>query len=110
MPKIHGYAYGYLELTNAGSILNDLRSHQNASLENAIHIQIQNFQLIYNTLQATYDMWIQNLEKYRQICSLLKLFSNREIMILIILLRTSNAQNSIRNHFLNTLFSFKDLN
>ncbi|CAF4674327.1 unnamed protein product, partial [Rotaria sp. Silwood2] len=100
----------HLQQTNAGSILNDLRSHQNASLENAIHIQIQNFQLIYNTLQATYDMWIQNLEKYRQICSLLKLFSNREIMILIILLRTSNAQNSIRNHFLKNLFSFKDLN
>ncbi|CAF1460251.1 unnamed protein product, partial [Rotaria sordida] len=92
------------------SMLIDLRSHQNARLENGIHIRIQNLQSIYYTLQTTYDMWIQNLKKYRQECSLLKLYSNREIMVLIILLRKSNISNSIRNHFLKNLFSFNDLN
>ncbi|CAF4975025.1 unnamed protein product [Rotaria sp. Silwood1] len=95
---------------DTSSMLTDLRNHQNARLDNAIQIRIQNLQLICNTLQTTYDMWIQNLEKYRQKCSLLKLFSNRKIMILIILLRTSNTSNSIRNQFLKNLFSFKDLN
>ncbi|CAF3895235.1 unnamed protein product [Rotaria sp. Silwood1] len=100
----------HLQHIDTSSMLTDLRHHQNARLDNAIQIRIQNLQLICNTLQTTYDMWIQNLEKYRQKCSLLKLFSNRKIMILIILLRTSNTSNSIRNQFLKNLFSFKDLN
>ncbi|CAF1180009.1 unnamed protein product [Adineta steineri] len=74
--------------------------------ENAIQHRIQNLESIYTTLRIAYDIWIQNLQKYRQEYPLLKLYSNREIMILIILLRTSN---SIRNHFLKELFQYKDL-
>ncbi|CAF4056542.1 unnamed protein product, partial [Rotaria sordida] len=99
----------HLQGIQAGFMLTDSRTYQNAQLDNAIHTRIQNLELIHNALKTTYDIWIQNLSKYRQECSLLKLFSNREIMILIILLRQSNAQNTIRNRFLKKLFEFKDL-
>ncbi len=62
------------------------------------------------TLQTRYDVWIKNLKIYRDRFSLLKLFSNRQIMFLIILLRTSTSPDSIRNRFLKNLFSFKDQN
>ncbi|CAF4639261.1 unnamed protein product [Rotaria sp. Silwood1] len=99
----------HLQEIQVASMLSDLRSHQNARLENAIQTQIQSLELIYHTLKTAYDKWIQNLKKYRQECSLLKLFSNREIMILIILLRTSNAPNSIRRRLFKKLFEFEDL-
>ncbi|CAM4822618.1 unnamed protein product [Rotaria magnacalcarata] len=99
-----------LQQIQTGSMLNDLRSHQNARLDNAIQVRIQNLDSLYDTMKATHDRWIQNLEKYRQDCPLLKLFSNREIMILIILLQKSNSPTSTRNRLLKNLFSFKDLN
>ncbi|CAF1186979.1 unnamed protein product [Didymodactylos carnosus] len=98
-----------IHLQQTDSMLTDLRSYQNARIENAIQTRIQSLELIYNTLKTTYDIWIQNLKKYRHECSLLKLFSNRKIMILIILFRISNAQNPIRNRLLKKLFEFKDL-
>ncbi|CAF5174387.1 unnamed protein product, partial [Rotaria magnacalcarata] len=66
-----------LQQIQTGSMLNDLRSHQNARLDNAIQVRIQNLDSLYDTMKATHDRWIQNLEKYRQDCPLLKLFSNR---------------------------------
>ncbi|CAF3847759.1 unnamed protein product, partial [Rotaria sp. Silwood1] len=98
----------HLQGIQASSMLTDLRTYQNAQLDNAIYNRIQSLELIYNSLKTTYDMWIENLKKYRQECSLLKLFSNREIMIIIILLRSSNAENSNRNRFLKKLFEFKN--
>jgi hypothetical protein len=100
----------FIVLDQDTSILSEARNHQNIRIENSIKTRTDNLQLIFNTLQTSYDIWIQNLEKYRHECSLLKLFSNRQIMFLIILLRTSTTQNSIRNRFLKKIFSFKDLN
>ena len=94
----------------SGSLLADLRNHQNVRLESTIQNRIENLKLILDRLQDTYKAWIQNLEKYRHECSLLKLFSNREIMILIILLRTSSQYNLVRHRFLKRLFSFQDPN
>ena len=62
---------------------------------------------IYRSFNEFYDTWLANLKKYRQECFLLKLFSDRQIMILIILLYTSASQDSIKKRFLKKLFSFK---
>jgi hypothetical protein len=97
-------------LVQVSSMLSDLRNHQNARIDNAIQTRTQNLELIATALQKTYDAWIENLKKYRRECSLLQLFSNREIMILIVLLRTSNGAHSIRSRFLKNLFAFKNLN
>jgi hypothetical protein len=86
------------------------RDNRNAQLEHAVKIRTDNLEFVYNKYNEISKNWIQNLEKYRQECSLLKLFSNRQIMILIILLRTSASPNSIRNRFLKNLYSFKNLN
>ncbi|CAF2887017.1 unnamed protein product [Rotaria sp. Silwood2] len=88
-----------LQEVQAGFISTDSQDHQNAQLENGIRIRIQSLELIKNTLKTAYDIWIQSLKKYRQQCSLLKLFSSCEILILIILLQTFNEPNSIRNQF-----------
>jgi hypothetical protein len=88
----------------------EFRNNQNARLEQIVKTRVDNLEFIYRKLNDIYNNWIQNLEKYRQEYFLLKLFSNRQIMILIILLRTSVIQNSIRNRFLKKLFSFKNLN
>ena len=51
--------------------------------------------------------WLKSLEDYRQSCPLLQLFTNREIMILIILLRKSNK---VRIQLLKRFFGLKDSN
>lgn len=68
-----------------------------------------NFELIHRALETAYLMWINNLERIRQENPLLNLFSNRQIMILIILLTTSTAQNQVKCHFLEKLSSSKDI-
>jgi hypothetical protein len=55
-------------------------------------------------------MWIRDLEKYRHENRLLKLFSNRQIMIMIILLTIPSTQNEIQRKFLEKLFLSEDLN
>ncbi|CAF3814466.1 unnamed protein product, partial [Rotaria sp. Silwood1] len=99
-----------LQEVQAAFMSTDSQDHQTAQLENGIRIRIQSLELINSTLKTAYDIWIQNLKKYRQLCSLLKLFSNREIMILIILLRTANEPKSTRNQFFKNLFELEDLN
>jgi hypothetical protein len=84
------------------------RDNRNAQLEHAVKIRTDNLEFVYDKLNEISKNWTQNLEKYRQECSLLKLFSNRQIMVLIILLRTS--PNSIRSRFLKKLYSFRNLN
>jgi hypothetical protein len=51
-------------------------------------------------------MWIRDLEKYRHESRLLKLFSNHQIMIMIILL---TKQNKVQRKFLEKLFSSENL-
>ena len=53
-------------------------------------------------------MWIKDLEKYRHENRLLKLFSNRQVMIMIILLTTPSAHHPIQIQFLAKLFSVEN--
>lgn len=61
-------------------------------------------------METTYDIWIKDLEKYRHENRLLKLFSNHQVMIMIILLTIPSIQNQIQRKFLEKLFSSKHLN
>ncbi|CAF4422976.1 unnamed protein product, partial [Adineta steineri] len=78
-------------------------------LKRAVKTRTDNLELIYRTLETNYDMWIHNLERYRHDYHLLKLFSNRQIMILIILLTKSTTQNQVKCHFLEKLCLSKDI-
>lgn len=86
-----------------------MRNHQDFRLKNAIKDRIENLGILAKNFEAVYDNWIENLRRFRHECSLLKLVSNRQIMFLIILLRTSASPDSIRHRFLEKIFSFKDL-
>ncbi|CAF3815136.1 unnamed protein product, partial [Rotaria magnacalcarata] len=99
-----------LHQTQVGSLLANQQSHVDPLISNAIRNRIQNLETIYTSLKAAHDRWIQCLKKHRESCQLLKLFSNHEIMILIILLRTSNTLNPVRIRFLKQIFEFKTSN
>ena len=99
----------YLFLVQTNTILINLGNDQHTRVEKAIQDRIRGLELIYNALKANYDIWIDRLKDHRERYSLIKLFSNREIMILIILLRIPKTPNSLRNRFLKTSFEFKSL-
>jgi hypothetical protein len=90
--------------------VSDFRNQQNIRLEDTIKTKIYNLQLLAQTLQTRYDVWIGYLKIMRDQYSILKLFSNRQIMVLIILLRTSASSDSTRNRFLKHIFSSKNQN
>jgi hypothetical protein len=78
-------------------------------LKRAVKTRTNNLELIYRTFEIAYTVWMANLEQHRQDSPLLNLFSNRQIMILIILLTTSTTQNQIKCHFLEKLSLSKDV-
>lgn len=87
-------------------ILSELKDDPRASvdrLNDVIRRRVKQLELIHRSLEVNYEMWITHLEKYRTECQLLKLFSNRQVMILIILLSKSTAENSIKKRFLEKL-------
>jgi hypothetical protein len=89
-------------------ILSDLKTKPNNNeqqLEQAIRDRTSDFELNYRNLETAYDMWIKDLEKYRYDNRLLKLYSNRQVMIMIILLTIPTTQNQIQRKFLEKLFS-----
>lgn len=85
---------------------NFLNSNQ-ARFKEEVGTRIAGLERQYRTFQSAYDNWIKNLREYREHCSWLKLFTNREIMILIILLRKMNSEDSVRVRLLKKLFNFK---
>ena len=91
-------------------MLADLRNYQNIRLENAVKARTDSLEQILKTLETVHDRWIENLKKYRDECQLLKLYSNREIMTLILMLRTSNEPNPVRKRFLTRLYTFRNSN
>ncbi len=78
-------------------------------MKRAVKTRTDNLELIYRALETAYDIWMTSLERYRQDSRLLNLFSNRQIMILVILLTTSTTQNQIKCHFLEKLSLSKDV-
>lgn len=91
-----------------GGLIADLRNQQDVRLENAIEERIGNLGILAKNFERGHEIWMGNLRRFRHECSLLKLFSNRQIMFLIILLRTSDSPESIRHRFLMKMFSFND--
>ncbi|CAF1419145.1 unnamed protein product, partial [Rotaria magnacalcarata] len=92
------------------SLLSKIRDNQNITdqqLQEAIRVRTDHLQLTYRTLETNYAIWLGNLERFREENSTLKLFSNRQIMIMIILLSTENL---IKCHFLRELYSSIDIN
>ena len=72
-------------------------------LKLVIQGRIGALQLTYRSLEINYEMWIKHLEQCRRDSPLLKLFSNRQVMILIILLTKSTDENSMKKRFLEKL-------
>ena len=80
-----------------------------SQLEELIIERTRDLESSLRQLQDTYDRWIKDLEKHRYENNLLKLFSNRQIMIMILLLNKSTTQNSIQQQFFDNIFRSKDL-
>jgi hypothetical protein len=78
-------------------------------LKEIIIKRTKHFESIYHRLVGAYDQWIEDLEKYRYDNKLLTLFSNRQIMIMIILLTIPATCNSIQQAFFEKIFFCKDL-
>ena len=78
-------------------------------MKSLVKTRTDNLELINRSLTTAYEMWIKDLEEYRQESRLLKLFSNRQIMILVILLTRSTTQNPIKCRFLEKLSLSKDV-
>jgi hypothetical protein len=94
-------------------ILSELKKGQNMAerqLETAIQIQTKTFELTYQMLENKHNLWLRELEKSRQDCCLLKLFTNRQIMIMIILLAAPTSHNKMKRYFLEKLYSSTDIN
>ncbi len=94
-------------------ILTELKKGQNMAerqLETVIQIQRKTLELTYQMLENKHDLWLRQLEKYRQECHLLKLFTNRQIMIMIILLAAPTSHNKIKQQFFEKLCSSTDIN
>lgn len=89
------------------ALLTDGSNSRQSRLKEEITNRIEGLKRYYKTLQSSYENWIKSLEDNRQRCPWLKLFNNREIMILIILLRKMNSEESIRVRFLKSIFDFK---
>ncbi|CAF1578446.1 unnamed protein product [Rotaria magnacalcarata] len=79
-------------------ILNNMKENSDQDLQEQlkeiISKRTKHFEHIYHRLAGTYDQWIEDLEKHRVDNKLLTLFSNRQIMIMIILLTVQAANNS----------------
>lgn len=56
-------------------------------------------------MKRKYEVWLETLKLSREKCHLLKLFTNRQIMILVILLTTPAQQHKIKSYFLKKLCS-----
>lgn len=84
---------------------NDLHLREDR-LKWAVKNRTDNLELIFRTLQIAYSVWMDKLEEYRREFALLNLFSNRQLMILIILL---TKQNPIKCHFLEKISSSKEI-
>ena len=79
-------------------------------LKNIIQKQTKNLELSYQILENRYKLWLNALEQSRDSYRLLKLFTNRQIMIMIILLTKSVDHRKTKHHLLKILSSFDNIN
>ena len=93
----------YFLLGEIDTILTDHRIREDR-LKCVVKTRTDYLELIHRSLEVAYSLWISNLKQLRREISLLTLFSNHQIMILIILLKKSTAQNQVKCHFLEKIF------
>ena len=73
-------------------------------LETTIQAQTKKLNLDCKILESKHNAWLMILEKSRQECCILQLFTNRQIMIMAILLSKPMNDNKIKRHLLEKLF------
>jgi hypothetical protein len=77
-------------------------------LKRLVEKQTEQLHLIHQQTVINHKLWLDNLEGYRKLTRLLQLFSNRQVMILIILLTKSTADNRMKRNFLKKLHCKSD--
>lgn len=77
-------------------------------LQDLIQERTQDFESIYLLLEKTYECWMKDLAKHRHTNKLFQLLSNRQIMIMIILLTNSPTHQRHREHLYRRTISLDD--
>ncbi len=65
-------------------------------LKRLVERQTDQLHLVHQQMLINYNLWLQYLDEYRKLSRLLQLFSNRQVMILIILLTKPTPDNRIK--------------
>ena len=86
----------------------DENHEQIATLKTLVEKQTERLSRTHHQLTNDYKTWLENLEEYRKLTCILQLFSNRQLMILIILLTESKHENEMRWNFLKNLHHKND--
>ncbi|CAF4843259.1 unnamed protein product, partial [Rotaria sp. Silwood1] len=79
-------------------------------LQDVVQSRTTYFTNIWNRLEREYDDWIDRLENSRNKSHFLKLFSNRQIMNMIILLTNSTSNHRIKHKLFEKLYSYNEAN
>ncbi|CAF4322341.1 unnamed protein product [Rotaria sp. Silwood2] len=94
-------------------ILSGVKDNENEEidiLKRLVERQTDRLHLIHQQVVLNYKLWLEHLEEYRKLTHLLQLFSNRQVMILIILLTKSTPDNRMKWNFLKKLHFKSDKN
>ena len=101
-----------MHLGDISTVLSQLKKDQTMAerqLKAVIQIQTKTLEVEHQMLETKHNLWLRQLEKYRQECHLLKLFTNRQIMIMAILLATATSRNKTKQQFLRKVCSSTDI-
>lgn len=93
-------------------ILSQMKDGENEDaekLKKLVEKQTEQFYLISEETIISYKRWLHNLDEFRKLTRLLGLLSNRQVMILIILLTKSTADNQKKWKFLKKLHPKMDM-
>lgn len=77
-------------------ILSRMKDNENEEidiLKRLVERQTDQLHLIHQQMTINYKLWLEHLEEYRKLIRLLQLFSNRQVMVLILLLTKSTPED-----------------
>jgi hypothetical protein len=95
---------GEIDRILSDSVVDQSQNVRVERLKDAIGKITEDFKLNGDWLATTYPMWINQLEQQRLHCRFLQLLSNRQIMILMILLTKSSDNDRIKHGFLKKIY------
>jgi hypothetical protein len=98
------------EISRLLSHMRDNQNEQVGALKALVERQTNQLHLIHQQLEISHTLWLQHLEEYRKVTHLLQLVSNRQLMILIILLTQSQPDNRMKWNFLRKIHLKTDMN